>query len=265
MRCKYCDARLAKHDLWCSNCGHQTQVVNKDLSSWASFKGTWHKCKEMKGQNVPASAFTILTSVIPLLVLLYVLKGFGILDINEVKDTGTLLLNLLIIYVIVTPFVGMFLLPFKAVSKAKEHLVKIRDIFGEFNHSPQYGLLAVISVLYFVVVYLICFGLPNFGSDPILRLVWLVLVNYFFAVFLPVPILMERKQVNAWKAFRISYKYFHVVRWQMYLLALVLAVLNTIALALFIVPLLITLPLSWFAIRDYTDLVLEYEIIREPK
>ncbi len=265
MRCKYCDARLAKHDLWCSNCGHQTQVVNKDLSAWASFKRTWQKCRELKGQNVPAGALTILISVIPLLVLLYLLKGFGILDLAEIKDTGTLLLNLLIIFVVVTPFVGIFLLPFKAVAKAKGHLVRIRDIFGEFNHNPQYGLLAVISVLYFVVIYLICFGLPNFGSDPILRLVWLVLVNYFFAVFLPVPILMDQKQVNPWKAFRISYKYFHVVRWQMYLLALILAVLNTIAFFLVLVPMLITIPLSWFAIRDYTDLVLEYEIIRETK
>lgn len=265
MRCKYCDARLAKHDLWCSNCGHQTQVVNKDLSAWASFKRTWQKCRELKGQNVPAGALTILISVIPMLVLLYLLKGFGILDLAEIKDTGILLLNLLIIFVVVTPFVGIFLLPFKAVAKAKGHLVRIRDIFGEFNHNPQYGFLAVISVLYFVVIYLICFGLPNFGSDPILRLVWLVLVNYFFAVFLPVPILMDRKQVNPWKAFRISYKYFHVVRWQMYLLALILAVLNTIAFFLVLVPMLITIPLSWFAIRDYTDLVLEYEIIRETK
>ncbi len=264
MRCKYCDAKLAKHDIWCSNCGHQTQVVNKDLSSWASLKRTWSKCRELKGKNVPAAALTILISLIPLLVLMYLLKGFGILDLNEIKDTGTLLLNLLIISVVLIPFAGIFLLPFKAVAKAKGQVVRMRDIYGEFNQNNTRCLvLSIISVLYFVLIYLICFGLPNFGSDPILRLVWLVLVNYFFAVFLPVPILMERLKINPWKAFRVSYKYFHAVRWQMYLLALILAVLNTIAFFLVLVPMLITLPLSWFAIRDYTDLVLEYEIIRK--
>ena len=76
---------------------------------------------------------------------------------------------------------------------------------------------------------------------------------------------MERKNVNAWKALRMAYKYFKVVRWQLFWLGLILLVLNLAATALALVFLLITLPLSWFAIRDYIDLLLEYEIIREYK
>jgi hypothetical protein len=92
--------------------------------------------------------------------------------------------------------------------------------------------------------------------------VWIVLINYYLALVLPVPVLMERKQLSFWAAFRVSYKYFHVVRWNIYLLALVLIVLNLVGFMLILVPLVITVPLSWYAIRDYTDLLLDFEIIR---
>jgi len=49
MRCKHCDARLAAHDFWCANCGKQTQVVNQDLSAWASLKITWGKYNPRSG------------------------------------------------------------------------------------------------------------------------------------------------------------------------------------------------------------------------
>jgi hypothetical protein len=52
MRCKHCDARLAAHDFWCANCGKQTQVVNQDLSAWASLKITWGKYNPLKGLNI---------------------------------------------------------------------------------------------------------------------------------------------------------------------------------------------------------------------
>jgi hypothetical protein len=55
------------------------------------------------------------------------------------------------------------------------------------------------------------------------------------------------------------------VRWQLFLLGLILVLMNFVATALVLVPLIIILPLSWFAVRDYVDLLLEYEIIREYK
>jgi hypothetical protein len=90
-----------------------------------------------------------------------------------------------------------------------------------------------------------------------------VLVNYWIAVILPVPVLMERRDLSFWAALKLSYRHFHVVRWNMYLLVLALFILNSIAALLLIVPLVVTLPLSWFAVRDYTDLLLEYELDRQ--
>ncbi|MDD4223568.1 MAG: hypothetical protein PHD87_03180 [Candidatus Cloacimonetes bacterium] len=265
MRCKHCDARLAAHDFWCANCGKQTPVVNKDLSSWASLKNTWKQLLPFKGLNIPAAAGAIIIGVIPIIVVLVVLNAFGHLNLSQDQATGSLLLNLFMIVVGVSIFFPMLLLPFKPVCAESSHSLKLKALLAALKHYPRYLLLTLIPALYFVVIYLICFGLPNFSSDPILRLVWIVLANYFLALFLPVPVLMDRLSLNPWKAFKLSYKNFHVVRWQLYLLALILLLINLLATGLALVLLIFTLPLTWFAVRDYTDRLLEYEIIRQYK
>jgi hypothetical protein len=82
---------------------------------------------------------------------------------------------------------------------------------------------------------------------------------------MPVPTLMERNKLNAWNAVKISYRHFHVVRWQIYLMALILVLLNVLAMTLLVLPLLIILPFSWFAIQDYTAKLLDFELIRDNK
>ena len=265
MRCKHCDAPLAAHDFWCSNCGKQTQVITKDLSSWRSLQKTWKKYLPAKGLNIPAAAVSIIAGVIPMAAVLYAMNAFGRLDFSQNQETIPLLLNLLITAVGLAIFFPMLLIPFSAVCRTEGHSVGFKDVLGSLKDYPRQLLLSLLTALWFVVIYLVCFGLPKFGSDPFLRLVWRVLVNYFWAVFLPVPILMERLRQNPWKAFKTSYKHFHVARWQLWRLALILILINLIASGLAFIPLIFTLPLAWFAIRDYTDLLLEYEIIRSQK
>lgn len=262
MRCKHCDTRLAPHDLWCVNCGKQTEIVNNDLSAWASLKRTWKHYWPLKSANVPAAAMVVLLGVFPLAVLLVLLRSFGMLDLAEVKTVGTLLLRQLMIVAGVTIFLPVFFTPFNPVCATTGYQFSWKTAVSSLRKYIKYLWLALFGALYYAVIYLICFGLPSFGSDPILRLVWLVLVNYFLAIVLPVPVLMERLQINFFQACKVSYRNFHVVRWQLYLLVLVLAVLNSLALVLLIIPLLVTIPFSWFAIRDYTDRLLEYELIR---
>jgi hypothetical protein len=118
--------------------------------------------------------------------------------------------------------------------------------------------------LFYSFIYLICFGLPNFGSLPILRLVWLVLVNYWIAIALPAVVLMEQFNWSPWFAIQKSYKHFHDLRWNIFLLALVLTFANLIALGLFfllLIPLVFTLSLSLFAIRDYVRLLVDFELL----
>ncbi len=265
MRCKHCDARLAAHDFWCANCGKQTQVITKDLSSWASLKQTWNKYKPLKGLNIPAAALPIVAGVVPIIVLLLILNAFGHLDLSQSQSTGSLFLNLFLILVGVSIFIPMLLIPYKPTCAEPGYTITIKEMRAAMKQYPRYLALTLIAALYFLIIHLICFGLPIFGSDPILRLVWIVLVNYFLAIFLPVPVLMERLKLSPWQAVKTSYRNFHVVRWQLYLLVLILLVINLVAAALALVLLIFTLPLSWFAVRDYTDRLLEYEIIRAHK
>ena len=265
MRCKHCDARLAPHDFWCVNCGKQTPIVVHELASWGSFKRTFKQYWQFKGANIPAAAFAILVGVIPIIAFLVLLNAFGILDFQAQETAGKLLLNLFITGIGLSLLTPLLLIAFKPVCEIKDYTLTLKDLLKGFKAYPRYFFFSLITALYFILIYIICFGLPNFASDPILHLVWLVLVGYYIGVALPIPILMERKNVNAWKAIRMAYKYFKVVRWQLFWLGLILLVLNLAATALALVLLLITLPLSWFAIRDYIDLLLEYEIIREYK
>jgi hypothetical protein len=266
MRCKHCDAKLAIHDLWCSNCGKQTAIVNTDLSAWKSIKRTWANFSPIKGINAASAAISVLCGMVPIVVLLVILHSLGILDFKNAQLTGTLIYKVLITAAAVSVFLPMLLIPYNQVCLTEGYSLQWRKILGSIVPLySRYLLLSLILVGFQVIVYLICFGLPSFGSDPILRLVWVVLVNYFAALVIPVPIIMERQSINAWKALKISYRYFHVVRWQLYLLVLVIGIMNSVALAVLVLPILITLPFSWLAVRDYTDLLLEYEIIRPGK
>lgn len=286
MRCKHCDSRLAPHDIWCVSCGHQTPIINTDLSSLAAIKRSWREYLPFRSLNVPAAAVVVLTAVVPLIVLLVVLRSFGWLDLAGLRSAGSLLGHLAVTAMGVAVFLPIFMLGFPPVCAAPNvpalaeaplssadrrppvhtrpapgYRLEWRELLSSYRNYPRYLALALICVLYYLLIYIICFGLPRFGSDPILRLVWLVLVNYFVAIILPVPVLMERLKISAVKAFLLSYRHLHAVRWQIYLLALSLAVLNLLALAALIVPLLVTLPFSWFVIRDYTDRLLAYELL----
>lgn len=265
MRCKHCDARLAAHDFWCANCGKQTQVVNQDLSAWASLKITWGKYNPLKGLNIPAAAFPVIAGVVPCLILLFALNAFGRLNLSQDQATGTMLLNLFLTAAGLSIFLPILLIPYKPACAEPGHTITLKEMLAGMKQYPRYLALVLMAALYFVLIHVICFGLPLFSSDPILRLVWIVLGNYFLAVFLPVPVLMQRLKLGPWQAIRLSYRKFHVVRWQLYLLALILVLVNFVATALALVPLIFTLPLSWFAVRDYLDRLLEYEIIRDYK
>jgi hypothetical protein len=173
------------------------------------------------------------------------------------------LLNLLIKSVLVSLFLPFTLIGFKAVSTLDGYQAGKPGLFMALKAYPKYLVFSIINCAYFVVIYLICFGFPGFGSDPILRLVWIVLVNYWIALILPVPILMEDRNLSFMAAFKLARRHFGVVRWNIYLMVLVLAMLNILATLVLLVPLAITIPFSWYAVRDYTRTLLEYELDKQ--
>ena len=258
MRCKKCNARLADHDIWCVACGTQSSVVKTDLSAISSLKQSYQKLTGHFSDSVPIASMATLLGIIPIAVIIFILSS--VISLENGSD-AQYLINLLIKSVLFSLFSPMALIPFAYVVSQNGHSMKLEGIAAYFKYYPKYLGFSLINAGYFALIHLICFGLPSFASDPILRLVWIVLLNYWLAIVLPVPILMEANGLSPLRAIRMSYKHFHDLRWNIYLLALVLAALNALAFSLAVFPLLFTLPLSYLAVRDYTMKLLEYELL----
>jgi hypothetical protein len=240
------------------NCGNQTALLKTELSSMRSLKSTWHKLRALSSANVPAAGFAIILGIIPIAVILWMYMSVISSDIStDIK----MILNLVVKTTSISLFIPMLLIAFNPLVLSEEYRICLKDVLKALRLYPRYLGFSLISGLFFVIFYIVCFGLPSFGSDPILRLVWIVLVNYWIAIILPAPVLMEKLSVSPVKAILLSYKHFHDLRWNIYLLALVLTILNALAFSLLIFPLLITIPLSWYAIRDYTNKLLEFELL----
>ncbi|MDI3503508.1 MAG: hypothetical protein PWP64_444 [Candidatus Cloacimonadota bacterium] len=258
MRCKKCNARLGTHDLWCVNCGMQSPVVKTDLAAMKSLKNSRKQLTGKISAMVPAMGFSIILGAIPIAMLIWIFNNY---INNDVSTIIHLLLNLSLKSVLISIFAPMLLIPFNAISNHQEYHLSFAELRHALRSYPKYLLFCLLNALLLMFFYLICFGFPGFASDPILRLVWIVLINYWAAIVLPAPVIMERREVNPWKAIKLSYQHFADVRWNIYLLALVLAILNIAAFVLAVFPMLFTLPLSVFAIRDYIIKLEEYELL----
>ncbi|MDZ4181502.1 MAG: hypothetical protein U1B83_01400, partial [Candidatus Cloacimonadaceae bacterium] len=231
MRCNHCNTRLAVHDLWCVGCGRQSPIVKSDLSAMRSFGKTWSKASATKSANIPAGAFAVILGMIPIAVLIWL---FGSIITFDTATASGLILGLLVKSIAFSLFVPFVLIGFNAAHSKDVNVIRFKTMLAALKSYPRYLLLSLVSALFYAIIYVICFGLPSFGSDPILRLVWLVLLNYWIAIVLPVPALMERLEISPLKALKLSYHHFHVVRWNLYLLALVLVLINVAAAMLFI-------------------------------
>lgn len=260
MRCPHCNHRLAIHDLWCPNCQRQSSLIKNELSALRSLRGSWANFKPNISLNVPLAAPAIIMGIIPLAILIWLFNTSLMLP----SDTSIkLLINLFIKSALVSMFLPFTLIGFKATSALDGYQAGKPGLFIALKSYPKYLGFSILNCLYFVVIYLICFGFPGFGSDPILRLVWLVLANYWVALVLPIPTLMEDNALSFKDAFCLARRHFAVVRWNIYLMVLILGILNLVAGLALIVPLAITIPFSWYAIRDYTRTLLEYELDKQ--
>ena len=258
MRCKHCNAKLAEHDIWCVNCGRQTPLPQTELSAIASIKQTWTNFAPVQSRSVPAAAISVLLGLIPIAVLVWLFGNYIDLPGGTGLQTIFSLLIKAFSYSIFLPFV---LLGFKPACVNNSHIVSLPEMKQALKRYPAYFLFSLISALYYALIYVICIGVPNLGSDPILRLVWIVLLNYWVAIALPVLVLMESKGIGPFAAIRLSYRHFHDLRWNIWLMGLILLALNALAFGLLLVGLVITIPFSWFVIRDYTRRLLDFELL----
>jgi len=258
MRCKHCNARLATHDIWCVECGYQTEVVKHDLAAMPSLGDTYRKFWMQKSSSVPGAAFALILGVLPMAIVIWLFSSIISLESNTAMQ---LIMNLFIKSVAISVFLPFVLIGFKVISERDDYRLGFKEMLVSLSAYPRYLVFSLISSLYYVLLYIICWGFPNFASLSILRLVWLVMVVYWVAIILPAPVLMEKLKIPPLHAIRLSYRHFHDIRWNIFLLAIVLAILNGLAFCIFFIPMIITLPLSLYAIRDYTKRLIEFELL----
>jgi hypothetical protein len=247
MRCPHCNEKTANHDLWCVKCGKQTELVSKDLSAIRSLKLSWNNYKAFRGSNLPVGISAALTGALPLIFFIWLLN-YALQQLPKLQLM--VISNLVWLF-----FIPIMLVPFSAVCKKDNYEIDTNEFFSSFKYYFRYGVFSLISVLFYLIILFLCKG------DPILNVVWLVLVIYWIAIVLPVPILMERYELNAFKAIKIAYKQLGDLRWNIFLLIIALVVVNILAVLLFFVGLAVTIPFSWFAIRDYVDKLIDFEVI----
>jgi hypothetical protein len=238
MRCPHCNEKTAVHDIWCNKCNKQTDVLSNELSAIKSLRATWKNYTAIKGHNYPVGILTALTGWIPAIAIIWLLN-FAFPELP--KWQSILISNLVWLF-----FVPVLLLPFAMVSKKDDYVFSIKDLFASCGAYSKYLLFSLASVIFYLILFFVCKG------DPILNLVWLVLVVYWLAIVFPVPILMERLKINTFTAIRLAYIKAGDVRWNIFRMIIVL-----------LVGLVITLPFTWMAIRDYTDKLIEYEVFSD--
>ncbi len=258
MRCKYCNARLAAHDVWCVECGRQTEIVKTDLSSMKSLKATYASFMPNKALAVPGSAVMLIAGILPTMILIWLFNKYISL---ETSTAIKMLVNLGVKSVALSIFIPIALSGFHAACNQDTYQLSFSSLTASLRSYPRYLVFTIISALYFSLIYIIGFGFPSFASLPFLRLVWIVLVNYWVAIAVPALVIMEQYPLNPWQAIKKSYHHFHDLRWNIYLLVLVLTIINLLAMLLLVVPLIITIPLSIFAVRDYIRKLISYELL----
>jgi hypothetical protein len=271
--------------MWCVKCGRQSPVVVTELAATRSMKETRQEYKATNNAFASSGRFSVILGVIPIILLIQLLPSIMSFDTNSAIG---LLGHLFTKAMAISLFFPFLLVGFHTVcnqipNDSANH--KSADILSAY---PRYLLMSLVSSLYYIIIYLICYGLPQFGSDPILRLVWIVLMQYWIVLLLPVPVLMEEHGYGFYRSLRLSYRHFHVVRWNLYLMLLILVIINGIPFGismyvlskalvasgalkfllffptlLFLIPLAFTLPYSWMAVRNYTNRLMEYELLNQ--
>jgi len=238
MRCKHCNYQIKNSDLYCPKCRKKTQSIKENFLIWDTFKQSYKEIKESKNYSF---TFNLFYAIITLIFL--ALLGFHYFSSNYSSDLTRYLYENAIFLV----FVPILLVPFgiqnviMEIGYGKElnsHIFKI---------IPKYILFVLVNIVIFALFRFLCTG------DHVLRLVRVILVLWWLAVLLPIPVMLTKYKMNLYKLIRLSLRAFEDLRWQMFFGYILIAVLN-IAM---IIPLFLGYlrfgSLPYYALTKYVD------------
>jgi len=239
-----CNYELSEHDIFCPKCGEPTAALSGPLSAKENWKSAWKEFKPIKGKYLPFSIFIILTAFLfTALAVYFTMSNYWL--------QNTILLFIIPLTLIPLSFDADF------ISKP----FTIENYFKSLKYYPKFFVFVFINIVYFLFLKIVCDGfMLNIVIDPILHLVRFIMILYWIAIVVPVPILMIRKRMNPFKAIVVAYKAGTETRWQQFFVAVIGFLVNIVGAALLGLGLLITIPLTYIALEKYYLNMDEFEL-----
>ncbi len=201
MRCKHCNAQIKNSDLYCPKCRKKTQSIKENFLIWNALKDTFLEERENENYNFKFNLFFA-----GVIFIFLTLLGFHYFSFSYSNDWIRYFAENAIFLVLVP----ILLLPFgiqniiMEIGYGKELNAYIFKIF------PKYILFVLINIAIFALIKFLCIG------DPVLRLVRVILVLWWLAVLLPMPVMINKYNLNLYKLFKLSLRAFEDLRWQMF-------------------------------------------------
>ena len=246
MRCRHCNAQIKNSDLYCPKCRKKTQSIKENFLIWNTFKESYQEEISEKNYNFKFNLF--FAGVIFIFILLL---GFHYFSFDYSSDWTRYLVENAIFLV----FVPILLVPF-GIQNVIMEIGYGKDLNGYIlKILPKYFVFVLVNILIFSLFKFICIG------DPVLRLIRVILVLWWLAVLVPMPVMLNKYSLNLYKLFKLSLKGFEDLRWQMFFAYIIILIINI----LMIIPLFLGYlrygSLPYHAINKYVEKVDENEIL----
>lgn len=247
-----CNNELSEKDIFCDVCGQATVALKTGLNAKVNFNEIRQEAKTVRSNYYKFNLFILIGIILPIAAVIVFQKSlaefFGI-DLYLFQNLSMLFL---------VPFI---LIPFSFEAGFSKAAFTVKNYFVGLKHYPTFFLFTAISILFFFVLKILCTGyLIGVTVDPILHPVRFVLVIYWIIIMFPAPLVIIRKEVNAFKAVKMCYVASAETRWQqLFTVSYVVGVniLGTLALGL---GLLHTISLSYMIIEGYFARLDEYDL-----
>lgn len=246
MRCRHCNTQINNSDIYCPKCRKKTQSIKENFLIWNTFKESYEEVKDPKNYSFKFNLFfAIITFIfITILSLHYSIFNYANDWIRYLVENS---IYLIFVPLLIVPFgIQNVIMEIGYGKELNKYIVKLL---------PKYYLFVFINILILALFKFICIG------DSVLTLIRPILVLWWLAVLLPMPVMLTKYSKSMYKLFRLSLKGFEDLRWQLFFGYLLILAINI----LMIIPVFLGYlrygALPYHAINKYVEKVDENEVL----
>ncbi|MFO7896253.1 MAG: hypothetical protein R6U84_04905 [Candidatus Cloacimonadales bacterium] len=250
-----CNNPLPEDAIYCDKCGLATSALSTDLSAKQNWQALRTSFVKLRGGFYKFNIFYLLVIFLPIvLTIVFQAELADALNIDQ-----HLFINLALLLL-----VPLTLIPFAFEAENFAAAFTIRNYFSKLKHYPAFFLFTLISILYFLLLKILCTGyLINLTVDPILHAVRQILVLYWITIMFPAPLVMMRQKVGAFSAIVLCYQASAETRWQQFFTILYVALANLLGALVFGLGLLRSISFSYLLIERYYRKMTDYNLFKK--